>query len=270
VRTITSLIEHQRTGSKKHKLEESEPEVSMNTFSQSGAARLVLAASSLALLAIASLPAQQPDEASIIRHVDAAAQARYDNVLGFSLTESYAVYRCNDENHPVAEMKVKTTYKKGSGKSYVILSQSGSGFIQRIALHPLLDNEKNVNIPGNVEKSWFTSANYQMKLKPGVTQRIDGRDCIALAVVPKIKATNMIDGTLWVDAGDNSAVEIEGVASKSPSVFAGTTHMMRRYTNISGYAMATHARAETNGALFGRTVVTIDYTDYQLQISPPK
>jgi hypothetical protein len=46
--------------------------------------------------------------------------------------------------------------------------------------------------------------------------------------------------------------------------------MMRRYTNISGYAMATHARAETNGALFGRTVVTIDYTDYQLQISPPK
>ena len=242
----------------------------MNTFSRWGAARSLLAASSLALLAIASLPAQQPDEASIIRHLDAAAQARYDNVMGFSLTESYAVYRGNDETHPVAEMKVKTTYKKGSGKSYVILSQSGSGFIQRIALLPLLDNEKNVNIPGNVEKSWFTSTNFTMKLKPGVTQKIDGRDCIALAVVPKIKASNMIDGTLWVDAHDNSIVEIEGIASKSPSIFAGTTHMMRTYTNISGYTMATHARAVTSNALLGRTVVTIDYLDYQLQLAQAK
>jgi hypothetical protein len=242
----------------------------MNTFWQWSTARAVLAASCLTMLTISPLPAQQTDEASIIRRIDAAAQARYDNVLGFSLTESYAVYRGKDETHPVAEMKVKTTYKKGSGKNYVILSQSGSEFIQRIGLHPLLDNEKNINIPGNVEKSWFTSANFTMKLKPGVTQKIDGRDCIALAVVPKIKASNMIDGTLWVDARDNSIVEIDGIASKSPSVFAGTSHMMRLYKNISGYAMATRARAVSSSAFFGRTVVTIDYSDYQLQLAPAK
>jgi hypothetical protein len=242
----------------------------MNSFRRLSQARLLPSILSLTLLATASLPSQQPDEASIIRHIDAAAHARYDNVLGFSLTESYAVYRGKDETHPVAEMKVKTTYKKGSGKSYVILSQTGSELIQRIGLHPLLDNEKNINVPGNVEKSWFTSANFTMKLKPGITQKIDGRDCVAVAVVPKIKASNMIDGTLWVDARDNSIVEIEGIASKSPSVFAGATHMMRRYTNISGYAMATHARAETSGALFGRTVVTIDYSDYQLLFAPSK
>jgi hypothetical protein len=242
----------------------------MNTFRRSGAVGLLLAVLSLAVLATGPPPAQQLDEASIIRRIDAAAQARYDNVLGFSLTESYAVYRGKDETHPVAERKVKTTYKKGSGKSYVILSQSGSEFIQRIGLNPLLDNEKNINIPGNVEKSWFTSANFTMKLKPGVIQKIDGRDCIAVAVVPKVKATNMIDGTVWVDAHDNSIVEIDGIASKSPSVFAGTTHMLRLYRNIDGYAMATHARAESSSALFGRTVVTIDYTDYQIQLAPSK
>ncbi len=242
----------------------------MNKFRRSGTAGLLLAAIILAMLSIASLPAQQPDEASIIRRIDAAAQARYDNVLGFSLTESYAVYRGKDETHPVAQMKVKTTYKRGFGKSYVILSQSGSEFIQRIGLHPLLDNEKTINIPGNVEHSWFTSANFTMRLKPGITQKIDGRDCLALAVVPKRKATNMIDGTLWVDARDNSIVEIDGIASKSPSIFAGVTHMMRLYKDIGGYAMATHARAESSSALFGRTLITIDYSDYQLQFVPPK
>ncbi len=242
----------------------------MDRFGRSGLARLPLTALSLALLATTLLPSQQPDEASIIRHLDAGAQDRYENVLAYTVTESYAVYRGQDETHPVAERKVKTTYKEGFGKSYAILSQSGSEFIQRIGLNPLLDKEKNINIPGNVQKSWFTSANYGMKLKPGVTQRIDGRDCIALAVVPKIKATNMIDGTLWVDARDDSIVEIDGIASKSPSVFAGTTHMMRLYKNIDGYAMATHARAESNSSLFGRTLVTIDYTDYQLQLAPSK
>lgn len=242
----------------------------MIAFKRPSKTRLFVAALSLVLLATASLPSQQSDEASIIRRIDAAAQARYDNVLGFSLIESYAVYRGKDETHPVAERNVKTTYKKGFGKSYVILSQSGSEFIQRIGLNPLLDNEKTINIPGNVEKSWFTSANFTMKLKPGVTQKIDGRDCIAVAVVPKVKAPNMIDGTVWVDERDNSIVEIDGIASKSPSVFAGATHMMRLYRNIDGYAMATHARAESSSALFGRTVVTIDYTDYQLQLAPSK
>jgi hypothetical protein len=259
--------------SKKHKLEERAMRESvMNTFRRWSAARAVAAAACLALFAFAAVPvpAQQPDEASVIRHIDAAAHTRYENVLGFTVTESYAVYRGKDETHPVAAMTVKTTYRKGVGKSYVILSQSGSELAQKFGLRPLLDNEKNINLPGNVEKSWFISANFQMKLKPGVIQRLDGRDCIALAVVPRRKAPNMIDGTLWVDSSDNSIVEIEGIASRSPSIFAGTTHMMRRYTNISGFAMAEHARAESNSALFGRTVVTIDYSDYQLQLASAK
>jgi hypothetical protein len=78
----------------------------------------------------------------------------------------------------------------------------------------------------------------------------------------------MIEGTLLVDAANHTLVEVEGVASKSPSVFAGTTKMMRRYSLMQGYAMAIHARAESTSTLFGRTVIVIDYTDYQFQLRP--
>jgi len=37
---------------------------------------------------------------------------------------------------------------------------------------------------------------------------------------------------------------------------------------LNGYAMATHARAVANSFLFGQTIVTIDYRDYQIQIRP--
>jgi hypothetical protein len=46
--------------------------------------------------------------------------------------------------------------------------------------------------------------------------------------------------------------------------------MMRQYENISGFAMAMHARAESNSMFFGRTVVTIDYSDYKLQVRDAK
>jgi hypothetical protein len=210
------------------------------------------------------------DESAVLRRIDAAAEFRYENVLGFTDIEHYAVFRGKDETHPAAEMTVKTTYRKGVGKSYGILSKSGSDIIQKFGLQPLLDNEQIINLPGNTQRSWFTTANYEMKLKPGGPQPMDGRGCLAISMKPRQKAPNMIDGTLWVDAKDDSIVRIEGIASRNPSVFSGTTQMMRKYENLYGFAMATRARAEANSFLFGRTVVTIDYSGYQFQLLPPK
>jgi len=210
--------------------------------------------------------AEQPDGAAIIHDLDAANQSRYDHVLGFSDVEHYVVFRGSDDVHPAAEMTVRVTYRKGVGKSYEILSQSGSDLVIKYGLRPLLDNEKALNDPAHVAQSWFASANYNMKLKPGVTQTIDGRPCIALAINPLRKAPNLMEGTLWVDTRDHTMAEVEGIGTKSPSLFSGNAHMMRRYANMQGYTMATHARAESHSMLFGRTVVIIDYRDYQFQI----
>jgi hypothetical protein len=230
----------------------------------------LLTLSLLQCVGIIPLPAQQLDASSVIQRIDAAAHARYDNVLGYTVTEQYAVFRNNDETHPAAEMTVKTLYRKGVGKSYTILSQTGSSILQKFLLAPLLDSEKNINLPGNIEKSWFTSANYEMTLKPGAVQQLDGRNCLAVAMTPRQKAPNMIEGTLWVDAADGSIVQIEGVASRSPSFLSGAPHVMRHYTNMNGFAMATHARALSSSILFGTTALTIDYRDYQVQLLPAK
>jgi hypothetical protein len=214
--------------------------------------------------------AQQPETAAVIRGIDASVQARYEHVLSFTDTEHYAVYRGGDLTHPVAEMTVKDTYRKGVGKTYSILSQSGSGTVIRFGLNPLLDNERNVNQPDNLPKSWFTSANYEMKPKLKQAERVDGRDCLVLDIQAKRKATNALNGSIWVDAKDYSLVRIDGIATKSPSMFAGAAHMMREYTQVDGFSMAAHARAESDGVLFGHNVITIDYSDYHLQLSPVK
>ena len=228
----------------------------------------------LAALALLTFPptrplsAQQVNSSSVIQQIDNAALARIGHVLSYTVIEHYSVFRNGDENHPAAEMTVKTLYRKDVGKSYTILSQTGSSLLQKLVLAPLIDNEKTLNQPGNVEKSWFTSSNYEMNLKAGVTQKMNGHDCLAVDIAPKRKAPNMLNGTLWVDAKDGSIVEIDGVSSRSPSMFSGPAKMMRQYATVSGFAMATHARAESDSSLFGRTILTIEYSDYQVQLSP--
>jgi hypothetical protein len=232
--------------------------------------RVVAAAFPFAWPGIVSLPAQQPDPASVIAKVDAAVRARIDHVEGYTVIEHYAVYRGSDETHPAAEMTVRTEYRQETGKSYTILSQSGSEFIQNHVLATLLDHEKEINLPGNREHTWFTSANYEMQLKSGAVERIDERDCLALAITPKRKVSNLIEGTLWVDAKSGSIVRLEGTATQSPSILTGPARVMRQYVDVNGYSMATNARAVSESFLLGRTTVTIDYRDYQIQLRPAK
>src|ERR1700761_5738088 len=97
------------------------------------------------MAACTSMHSQQPDSSAIVRMVDAAVLARANDVTGFTDTEHYLVFRGQDETHPIAEMTVLDTYKKGIGKNYTILSQSGSALVQRFGLHTLLENEKTIN-----------------------------------------------------------------------------------------------------------------------------
>ena len=129
----------------------------------------LLAASFFAFLGPMMLLAQQLDTASVIHQVDAAVKARNENLAGYSATEHYAVYRNKDEIHPVAEMTVMTNYRRDSGKSYTIVSQTGSSVIRDLILGGILDNEKQLSQPGIREGVWITSANYEMNLKPGGT-----------------------------------------------------------------------------------------------------
>jgi hypothetical protein len=167
-------------------------------------------------------------------------------------------------------MTVKAIYNRATGKTYEILSSSGSSLIRNLVLSSVLDNEKHVNEPGVREGAWINSANYVMTVKPGGLQTIDGRNCVALTIKPRRKEPYLLDGTLWVDADEGKIVHIEGTTSKSSSVFTGATKLMRQYTDVGGFAQATHARGESDSGLFGQTVITIDYRNYQIQFSQPR
>jgi hypothetical protein len=211
---------------------------------------------------------QSPDVGSVVRGVDASVQNRIDRLAGYTVTEHYAVFRGKDETHPAAEMLVKTTYRKQTGKSYEIVSQSGSSLWRNEVLHTLLDNEKRMSQPGNVETALIDSANYEMKLDANPRDRVNGRDCLVLDITPKRTSEYLFRGTLWVDAQDFAIVQLKGTASKSAFFLASAAAVSRQYDEMDALPMATHAQAVSGSALLGQTMVKIDYTNYQLELIP--
>src|SRR5215472_7686937 len=209
-----------------------------------------------------------PDIATVIQRVDASVKNRLNRLAGYTVTEHYAVFRGQDEAHPVAEMLVKTTYRKESGKVFDILSQSGSALWRHEVLGTLLDNEKRMSQPGNMETALITSVNYDMQLDKNSMQTLDGRQCVVLDITPRRSSQYLFKGMLWVDAGNYAIVQLKGTAAKSAVFFASAAEVSRQYAEKDGLPMATHANAVSGGTLLGRTVVKIDYSSYAMDVVP--
>ncbi len=216
------------------------------------------------IFALAADVSAQSAAGPVARQIDAAVRQRAANVAGFTDIEHYAVYRGKDQTHPAAEITIEATFRRSEGRSYRILSQRGSEVIRKLGLIPLLKEEESLSQPGALEQNWLNSTNYQMSLKSDKPERINGHLCYAVAIVPKRRAPETLIGTLWVDAGDYAAIRIDGVPSRRPSIFAGSTKITRDYEEVQGYSMATSARAESNSRWIGKTVITVSYSHYHL------
>jgi hypothetical protein len=210
---------------------------------------------------------QQKANPAAIQEIDSAVAAREENLLGYTVTEQYRVFRNGESVHPAAEMTVKTTYRKEAGKSYVILTQSGSDLLLKEVLGRILDSERLMTQPANRTQAVLTSANYTMSVAGGET--VDGRNCLRVAITPRTVSPYLFKGSIWVDSQDGSIVKLDGIASKSPSILTGASRVSRQYEKINGFSMATHAKAVSDSWLLGRTRIEIDYTGYDMTLRNP-
>lgn len=227
---------------------------------------VLFAAVLLTFAASANVRAQAPDLPAIVRGVDTSVKDRLDRLASYTVTEHYAVFRGHDDSKPTAEMLVKTTYRKETGKSYEVLSQSGSSLWRNEVLKTLLENEQRMSRPGNVETALIDSSNYDMKLDQNAAQMLNGRQCLVLDITPRRKSQYLFKGQLWVDAHDFGIVQLKGTAAKSAFFLANAAEVSRQYAEIDNLPMATHAEAVSGSALLGQTVVKVDYNGYQLQL----
>ena len=210
----------------------------------------------------ASTPLPTKEEA--IQRIDAAVHARTEAIAGYSVEEHYAIFR-NGEQHPSAEVTVKTVYDRATGKEYTPIAQSGSDLLRSIVIDKVIANEKEMAKAANRESVSVTSANYDMEPEPAPAT-LNNHDCLIMDLRARRKATYLFNGKAWFDLADFTLLHLEGSPAQSVSFMAGDTTGTRDYEKIQGFSMATRANVHSHSFLMGTTVMTIDYTNYQIQL----
>src|SRR5579862_7451164 len=221
--------------------------------------RSVLAACLSLFLTFTAFAQTPPSD--LTQRVDDAEVARENNLAGYTVTEHYSVFR-NGDSEPAASAVVETVYKKGQGKDYSVLSRTGSSFLQKYLIDRVLTEQKGLSKGDERRNALITSANYTMQFDR--QESVSGRNCLVLKLIPKKKSPYLMDGEIWVDAGNYHLVRVKGSPSAAPSIWTGLPEIQRDYQELGGFAVAKTSRSESKRPVIGTTIVEIDYEDYKI------
>ncbi len=197
---------------------------------------------------------------TVLRALDQAEARRESLLPGYSVTEHYtlAVSRFS----LFAEMTVETVYRREQGKSFHVISRSGSPMLQSRVFDRLLTEEAEMSRGETRRSLLVNSANYALRLTG--EEVLAGTACYVLELTPRTKSTHLLQGRAWIDKEAGSLIRIEGVPGASPSFLSGRPTITREYEKFGEFWLARRSHSLTDTLLSGKTELVIDYRDYRI------
>jgi hypothetical protein len=159
-----------------------------------------------------------------------------------------------------AKMDVEINYDASSGKSFRIVTESGSKALCEKVLKRAVDSEREAQ--RDERSTALTAENYRFQLAGN--ESLSGRPAYILAVEPRTKSKFLYRGKIWVDAVDFALVKVEAEPAKNPSFWIGRTHIRESYAKRGSFWLPERNWSETKVRIGGTAVFIIDYGTYQI------
>ncbi len=177
--------------------------------------------------------------------------------------QSLRHYEVNYKGYAVnldAKLTVEADYDAVSGKTFRIVSQSGSRLLVDKVLKRLVESEKEAQ--QNKKANDLTPANYKFQLT-GI-ENVGDRPAYVLAVEPLVDSKYLYRGKIWVDATDFAVAKIEAAPARNPSLWISSTAINHQYVKTDGFWLPAQNRSESKIRVGGTAVLTIDYGTYHV------
>jgi hypothetical protein len=184
---------------------------------------------------------------------------RFEHFEGYSRLQHYSV--TTDRFGLKAEMVARVHRDRIKGKTYEVISRSGSPVIQSHVFDALLEAEIATSQQGG---ELLTRENYTFHLVG--KQEYNGLACYLLETEPKHKEKRLLKGRLWVDAEDFGVVHVEGRPTESLSFWVGRPVIVQDYVKQSGYWWASRRHSYIDNLWLGKSDLVIEYSDYQFDL----
>jgi hypothetical protein len=197
--------------------------------------------------------------AQIVSAMQDHNQARAAALKHFHSVRHYSVEYRGYAAKVAAKMEVEAEYDAASGKSFHIVSQSGSKLLIDKVLKRLLESETDAQKQRSADLS---SANYSFKLAG--EEDVAGRPAYILEVEPLTDNKYLYRGKIWVDAVDFALARIEAEPAKNPSFWISSTAIHHRYEKTGSFWLPAQNESDTEVRVGGKAVLKIDYGKYEV------
>lgn len=164
-----------------------------------------------------------------------------------------------------AAMEVEINFDAKTGKTFRILSQSGSKFLREKVLKRAMDSEKEASEDRG--STALTAANYRFQLLG--SDSLDGRPAYVLSVEPLKESKFLYRGKVWVDATDFAVAKVEASPAVNPSILISRTQIDYTNAKTGSFWLPQRNRSETKVRIGGIAVLTIDYGTYEINSDQP-
>jgi len=211
-----------------------------------------------------TLPAARLNSAQIVAEMQIRNQMRSRELRDYQSLRHYVVEYHGYGAKISARMAVEVTYNSASGKSFRIVSQSGSPFLCDKVLKRAVDSEEEAS--RDKESTALTTANYRFQLDS--VESLNGRPAYVLDVDPVKPAKFLYRGKIWVDAADFAVVKIDATPAKNPSIWISKTTIRHTSAMTDGFWLPEETRSQTWVRIGGTAVLTIDYGAYHVAAQP--
>lgn len=207
----------------------------------------------------ATLPAPE-----IVVHMLSHNRTQVEGLRHYQETRHYQVQYKGFGANLVGKMDVSVTFDAASGKSFRIVSQSGSKLLCDKVLKKAVDSEEEAS--HDQAATALTPANYKFQLAG--TDTLDGRPAYVLDVEPLTDSKFLYRGKVWVDAADFAVVKIQAEPAKNPSFWILRPQITYTSAKTGDFWLPEFNRSETKVRVGGTAVFTIDYGTYQIDPLP--
>lgn len=228
-------------------------------------AAVLLAASASGQQQIA-VPAagSSPTAAQILEGMQRHDQRQSRMLQSYEGMRHYSVIYRGFARTITASMDVEVTYDATSGKSFRIISQTGSGMLCDKVIKRALESEKEAWL--DKSSTALNSANYRFTFVG--TDQVGDRPAYILAVEPISPSKFLYKGKIWVDAADFAVAKMEVQPAKNPSFWISRTLIHHTNQATNGFWLPEQNRSETKVRIGGTATMSIDYQSYRIRARP--
>lgn len=212
--------------------------------------------------AVSDLPNMTAEQ--IVSRLVEANTKRAQGLHGFTGKRIYNLDYRGFPGHREANMVVVAQYSAPATKTFDIVSESGSKWIVDRVLKKLLEREKEAAQTANQRRAALTPENYRFTLLGTKPTKYGG--CYRLRAEPVRDNRYLFRGEICVNGNDFAVESIDAEPAKNPSMWIKKTRIEHQYGKIGEFWLPAFNKSFTNVLLGGTAALTIQYTDYKLEI----